>query len=110
MLFYFAFLKIRFKKIESCLWRIANYFVPNKNIPTEMKHILSLIKESYFVINKNIITFKTAFVCEVMPVRFSNESNTFVILLFLFDRTGFFVLDRVGATPFRTTDTTVLQP
>jgi hypothetical protein len=74
-----------------------------------LKHILSQIKESYFAVNKNIITFKTAFICEVTPVRFSNKSNTFGIFLFLFDRTVFFILDKVGAIPFRTTDTAVLQ-
>jgi hypothetical protein len=44
-----------------------------------------------------------------MPVSFSNESNPFGISLFLFDRTGLFILEKVGATPFLTTNTAVLQ-
>ena len=40
------------------------------------------LKESYYVIITKIITLSTAFVCEEIPIRFSNEANTFVSSLF----------------------------
>ena len=58
------------------------------------------LKESYCVIIRKIITSKAAFVCEGMPVRFSNEANILEFLCIMFDHTGFFTLDRAGTIPF----------
>jgi len=68
--------------LKSCLWRIVNYFVPNSNVPTALEYVSLNLKESYFVIIKEINTFNAVFVCEGIPDHFSKEANTFGISLF----------------------------